>query len=176
FASGNDNVIANNTCNYNSTGILLDGSNSMIVSDSMASNTVAGVNSSGSGNIFIDNAFAAGNAADFINGGSGDKIVAYKKPLSASGQNYFYPPLINDQHTNTIVNGMGRTDLTIASTTIADVQNQYNSARSANPNNVIVLHLNGTFTVGASPLTLENNSCVLLNGTIQINSSTTAST
>src|SRR6185369_2419846 len=50
-----------------------------------------------------------------------------------------------------------------------------NSARSANPNNVIVLHLNGTFTVGSSPLTLQSDTCVLLNGTIQINSSTTAS-
>ena len=45
---------------------------------------------------------------------------------------------------------MGRTDLTISSTTIDNVQSQYNSARSSNPNNVIVLHLNGTFTVGAT--------------------------
>src|SRR5205085_5909810 len=80
-----------------------------------------------------------------------------------------------NQHTNTIiVNGMGRTDLTIGSTTIDDVQSQYNAALSANPNNVIVLHLNGTFTVGANPLKLSSNTSVLLNGTIQINSSTAA--
>jgi parallel beta-helix repeat protein len=175
FHSGNDNVIANNTCNYNGTGILLDGSSSMIVSDSMGGNGVAGVNSSGSGNILIDNVFTAGNAANFINSGSGDKIVAYKGPLSAPGQDYFYPPLVNDQHTNTIVNGMGRTDLTIGSTTVDSVQTQYNSARSANPTNAIVLHLNGTFTVGATPLLLSSNTCVLLNGMIQINSSTAAS-
>ncbi len=70
---------------------------------------------------------------------------------------------------------MGRTDLTISSTTIDSVQSQYNSARSTSPNNVIVLHLNGTFTVGATSLKLESNSCVLLNGTIQISSSTGAS-
>jgi hypothetical protein len=175
FNSGNDNVIANNTCNYNGTGILTDGSSSMIVSDLMSSNNAAGINSSGSGNIYIDNFFVAGNAVNFVNGGSGDKIVAYKNSLSASGQDYFYPPLINDQHTNTIVNGMGRTDLTISSATIDSVQTQYNSVRSANPNNVIVLHLNGTFTVGATALTLQANTCVLLNGTIQINSSTGAS-
>src|SRR5262249_18099320 len=40
--------------------------------------------------------------------------------------------------------------------------------------NVIVLHLNGTFTVSANPLRLSSNTSVLLNGTIQINSSTTA--
>jgi hypothetical protein len=175
FNSGNDNMIANNTCNNNGTGILLDGSNSIIASDAMGSNSVAAINSSGSGNIFVDNLFTAGNAANLINGGSGDKIIAYKTVLSASGQDYFYPPLINDQHTNTIVNGMGRTDLTISSTTIDSVQSTYNSARSANPNNVIVLHLNGTFTVGATALTLQSNSCVLLNGTIQISSGTGAS-
>ena len=104
-----------------------------------------------------------GNATNFTSAGSGNHVVAYKAPLSASGQDYFYPPLIDDQHaTPTIVNGMGRTDLTIGSTTIADVQNQYNAARAANPNNVIVLHLNGTFTVGSAPLTLASNTCVLL--------------
>src|SRR5262249_49154916 len=54
------------------------------------------------------------------------------------------------------------------------VQSQYNSSRTANPNNVIVLHLNGTFTVGASALMLYSNTCVLLNGTIQITASTSA--
>src|SRR5581483_5667934 len=81
-----------------------------------------------------------------------------------------------NQHTNTtIVSGKGRTDLTIGSTTIDSVQSQYNSSRTANPNNVIVLHLTGTYTVGASPLTLSSNTCVLLSGTIFNNSSTTAS-
>jgi hypothetical protein len=175
FNSGNDNVIANNTCNYNGTGILADGSATMIVSDSFAGNSVVGINSSGSGNIYIDNLFGAGNAANFLSGGAVDKVVAYKGPLNASGQDYFYPPLIDDQHSTTIVNGMGRTDLSISSTTIDSVQSQYNSARVANPNNVVVLHLNGTFAVGATPLTLQSNTCVLLNGTIQINSSTAAS-
>ena len=40
-----------------------------------------------------------GNAANFISGGSGNNVIAYKTNLTASGQNYFYPPLIDDQHT-----------------------------------------------------------------------------
>jgi fibronectin-binding autotransporter adhesin len=175
FNSGNDNYIANNTCNHNGTGILLDGSSTMVVSDSLGSNTVAGINSSGSGNIYADNLFTAGNFTNFISGGSGDDVVAYKGSLSASGQNYFYPPLVDNQHTSVIVNGKGRTDITnSATTTIDSVQSQYNTAVSANPGNVIVLHLNGTYTVGANPLTLSSYTCVLLGGTIQINSSTTA--
>jgi len=176
IAGGNDNVIVNNTCDQNGTGIGAGASNNMITSDSMGGNSTTGINSNGSGNTFVDNLFTGGNASNFTSSGSGNRVVAYKVPLSASGQNYFYPPLMSDQHTNaTIVNGMGRTDLTISSTTIASVQSQYDATRAANPNNVIVLHLNGTFTVGASPLLLSSNTCVLLNGTIQINAATTAS-
>jgi len=174
-AGGDDNVVANNTCNNNGIGIHVAGTANMIVSDSMGGNTTAGISSAGSANNFADNLFNTGNAVNFSNGGTSDNIVAYKAALSGSGQNYFYPPLIDNQHTvTTIVNGKGRTDLTISSTTISSVQSQYNSAVSSNPNNVIVLHLNGTFTVSSTPLTLQSNTCVLLNGTIQINSSTTA--
>ncbi len=176
FNSGNDNYIVNNTCDYNATGILADGSSTMLVSDLLMSNTVAGINSSGSGNIYSDNLFGGGNATNFINGGSGDDIVAYKGTLNGAGQSYFYPPLIDDQHNTTIVNGLGRFDLTDnATTTIDAVQSEYNAAVSANPGSVIVLHLNGHYTVGANPLTLSSDTCVLLAGTIQINSSTTAS-
>ena len=155
-------------------GYWLAGTATIVASDSLGANSAAGIRSAGSGNIFADNLFTAGNTTNFVSNGSGDMIVAYKGPINAAGQNYFYPPLISDQHTNVIVNGMGRTDVTNSSGTIDTVQSAYNAARAANPNNVIVLHLNGTFTVGATPLTLQSNSCVLLIGAIRINSATTA--
>lgn len=175
IAGGHDNVVANNSCNNNGTGIHAGASNNMIVSNAAGTNSAAGIKSDGTGNTFVDNLFPGGNAVNFTSAGSGNRVVAYKAPLGASGQDYFYPPLIDNQHLNGIMTGMGRVDLTIGSTTIASVQSLYNSARAANPNNVIVLHLNGTFTVGAAPLMLGSNTCVLLNGSIQINSSTTAS-
>jgi parallel beta-helix repeat protein len=175
ITGGNDNVVANNTCNNNVTGIHAAASDNMVTSNSMGTNSTAGINSNGTGNTFVDNLFTGANGLDFASAGSGNRVVAYKGPLNAPAQNYFYPPLINDQHANTIVNGMGRTDLTLGSGTIAAVQSQYDSARIANPNNVIVLHLNGAFSVGSSPLLLSSNTCVLLNGTIQINASTGAS-
>lgn len=176
FNSGSDDYIVNNSCIKNATGILANGSSTMIVSDLLASNTVAGINSGGGGNIYSDNLFGSGNATNFIDDGSGDDIVAYKGALNGSDQSYFYPPLINDQHNTNIVNGMGRYDLTDNSTTTIDaVQNEYNAAASANPGDVIVLHLKGNYTIGANPLTLGSDTCVLLSGTIQINSSTTAS-
>jgi hypothetical protein len=173
---GNDNVVANNTCNNNGTGIHAGGTKNMIVSNAIGGSSTAGISSTGTSNNFIDNLLTSGNAVTFSSGGTTDNVVAYKSAASASGQNYFYPPLIDNQHSDpVIVNGMGRTDLTIGSTTIASVQSQYDSARAANPNDVIVLHLTGSYTVGGAPLTLSANTCVLLGGTIQINASTTAS-
>src|SRR5215472_2025962 len=108
IAGGNDNVVANNTCDNNGTGIHAGATNNMIVSNSLGNNTTAGIASDGTTNNFIDNLFTAGNAANFISSGTNDNIIAYKSPVSASGQNYFYPPLIDNQHTDpAIVNGMG---------------------------------------------------------------------
>src|SRR5581483_2937752 len=128
----------------------------------------------GTGNTFVDNLFVAGNTTNFLSGGTGNRVVAYKAALNVPGQDYFYPPLIDNQHTNTtIINGMGRTDLTISSTNVDAVQIQYNTVRLANPTNVIVLHLNGAFTNSTSSLTIYSNTCVLLNGTIQATNATT---
>src|SRR5207253_1444799 len=127
-AGGNDNVVANNTCDNNGTGIHVAGSKNMIVSNSTGGNSTAGIHSTGTSGNFIDNLFTTGNAINFSSGGATDNVVAYKTGLSASGQNYFYPPLIDNQHTDPIiVNGMGRTDLTISSTSVDSVQSQYNS-------------------------------------------------
>ena len=175
-AGGNDNVIANNTCNGNSVGIDAVGTDNVLASNSVGGSTTAGIRSSGSISTFVDTLFTAGNAVRFQSGGTGNHVVAYRGALSASGQNYFYPPIVGDEHTGTIMNGRGRFDLTVNSTSLSNVQTQYNSARSAHPNDVIVLHLPGTYTVGGSPLTLSSNTCVLLSGTIQVNSSTTAGT
>jgi autotransporter-associated beta strand protein/parallel beta-helix repeat protein len=170
--SGSDNYFVNNTCNNNGTGIYAGGSGNMIVSDLFASNSVAAINSSGSGNIYCDNLFTNGNATNFLSNGSSDDVVAYQGAINAANENYFYPPLVNNQHNTTIVNGMGRYDLYDSSTgPIDNVQSEYNAAVSANPGDVIVLHLNGSYTVGSNPLTLSSDTCILLGGKIQMSSS-----
>ncbi|HSY43938.1 MAG TPA: RICIN domain-containing protein [Candidatus Acidoferrum sp.] len=170
--SGSDNYVVNNTCNNNGTGIYVGGSGNMIVSDLFASNSIAAINSSGSGNIYCDNLFTNGNKINFLNNGSGDDVVAYQGAIIAANQNYFYPPLVNNQHNTTIINGMGRYDLYDDSIgPIDNVQSEYNAAVSANPGDVIVLHLNGSYTVGSNPLTLSSDTCILLGGTIQMSSS-----
>jgi hypothetical protein len=173
--AGSDNVIVNNDANDNATGIHVAGSNHMITSNALSGNTKFGIVSAGMGNNYLYNKFGSGNAAAFSPTGTGDHIIAYGASLDGTGQNYFYPPLIDNQHTQPIADGKGRTDLMISSTTMADVQAKYNAARSASPNNVIVLHLTGTFPVGAAGLALTSDTSVLLDGTVKMDSSTTAS-
>ncbi len=64
--------------------------------------------------------------------------------------------------------------LNISSGTISTIQNSINSERSKNADRIIVVNLSGTYTVGSSPLKLPYLTCLILNGTIQADSSTSA--
>jgi parallel beta-helix repeat protein len=166
-----DSVIANNHCELNPTGLSLSSvsANNVIASNYLKSATT-GINSAGTGNTFYDNFYSSGVTTRFVSAGTGNNVIAYKGALSASGQNYFYPPTIVDNHAAAIMNGKARFDLTVGATTISSVQSQYNSARSAHPNDVIVLHLTGATYTGNATLTLGSNTCVILSGTIDLNS------
>lgn len=174
LVAGASNFISDNECDSNATGFSMTSASSanVIASNHAYSSTTVGISEAGTGDTIFENYYKT-NAADFSSGGSGNNVMAYKAALSAPSQNYFYPPIFSNQHTTTtIVNGLGRYDLTIGATTIASVQSQYNSAVSAHPSDVIVLHLTGTtYTGGNTPLTLGSNTCVLLTGTIQMSGS-----
>jgi parallel beta-helix repeat protein len=173
LAAGNNNAVTDNTCSSNATGILLAGnagatSANLCTSNTLNSNTTVAISASGIGDTIFDNTLT-GNAATLTLAGSANNIIPRKAALTV-GQNYFYPPLIDDQQAGTIVNGKARTDVTIGSTTMSSVQTQYNTARTNNPNNVIVLHLTGSSYTGDATLVLSSYTCVLLTGTIHSNS------
>ncbi|MHC5101960.1 MAG: NosD domain-containing protein [Planctomycetota bacterium] len=64
--------------------------------------------------------------------------------------------------------------LNISSGSISDIQNQIDSERSKKPDSIIVVNLSGTYTVGSSPLSLPYQTCLILDGTLQADGSTTA--
>ncbi|HVW22782.1 MAG TPA: right-handed parallel beta-helix repeat-containing protein [Opitutaceae bacterium] len=175
--SGTGNFISDNQMDGNPVGISLGSGSSgnIVASNHPYTCSTVGISEAGTGDTIFEN-YYKGNTSDFSSGGSGNHVMAYKAALSAPSQDYFYPPIFANQHTTTtIVNGLGRYDLTIGATSISSVQSQYNSALSAHPNTVIVLHLTGTnYTGGNSPLTLSSNTCVLLTGKISMPSSSTA--
>ncbi len=168
-------AITDNTIDANGVGVALDASSNanLCTSNVITNSTTAAINDAGTNDVLFQNALT-GNAANLNATGTGATVVAWRGALNAANQNYFYPPLIDDQHTAAIENGKARTDVTIGATSLATVQSQYDSARSAHPNDVIVLHLTGATYTGSSSLTLSSDTCILLSGTINLSSGVTA--
>ncbi|CAI8294024.1 MAG: Uncharacterised protein [Opitutia bacterium UBA7350] len=176
--SGETNSVYKNICDNNAIGInLLSTSRfSTVTGNSISGSSAHGIALQGSSNTVFDNSYSNNNL-DLDSLGSNNFIFASMKPLDGTGNNYFYPPTARNPHNDTaIINGMGRRDITIYSTTIDAVQLVYNAALAAYPNDVIVLNLQGTFTLGANPLSLSSNTCVLLetNASIVSDAATTA--
>ncbi|HVX30672.1 MAG TPA: chitobiase/beta-hexosaminidase C-terminal domain-containing protein, partial [Nitrolancea sp.] len=174
-AHGSASAVTDNTVDSNATGVALDsGSNANLCTSNVISNsTTVAISDAGTNDIIFENALS-GNTANLTATGTGADVIPWRGTLSASGQNYFYPPLIDNQHTSAIENGKARTDVTIGSTSLSNVQTQYNNARSAHPNDVIVLHLTGSSYTGSSSVTLSSDTCILLSGTINLSSGVTA--
>jgi hypothetical protein len=90
---------------------------------------------------------------------------------------YFNPPTINNQHNDFIRTGKARYDFVINSAddnSISNIRTAIDNAISANPNKVIVAHLNGSFLTSGTTDTLlvKDNVCILLNGIISNGNST----
>jgi parallel beta-helix repeat protein len=189
--------ITNNAIRYNNIGILADANNNLITDNQVSENETAGIQLTstsadtavmrnivshnqangidfdGTNNLVYDNTLA--NNTDLTDRSATNWVVARGTPLSATTSQYFYPPTLDNQHADPVINGRGRSDVTVSGGNVTDVQAAYNAAVTANPNNVIVLHLNGDFILdGTAPLTLGSNTAVVLNGTIHVTSKTVA--
>lgn len=172
--NANDDLIADNDVRENpSGGILLHtaSANTVAMRNIVSDNSQVGIDLDGTNNLVYDNML--NNPVNLTERAAGNWVLPRGTPLTAQLSNYFFPPTIDNQHDEPIMNDLGRTDLTLTSSTITAVQQAYDTAVQANPNNVVVLHLNGAFTVDAAPLTLASNTAVILNGSIN-NGSTTA--
>lgn len=185
--------VTNNEISHNSIGVLADANNNLISDNDVSGNIRAGVqllstssstaimrniiSHNGAGGIDFDGsdnfifANTLSNPTDLVDRSSANYVVAHGTPLNAPTSKYFYPPTIDNQHSDPILNGVSRTDITVNSGNLNDVQTAYSAAVAANPGSFIVLHMNGTFTMdGTTPLTLSSNTAVLLNGTINVTS------
>lgn len=166
----NNNLVSDNNLNGNQqAGVQLASTSSAtaIMRNVISHNQADGIDFDGSGNLVFDNTLD--NQVNLTDRSAANYVIAHGTPLSAPTSTYFYPPTIDNQHSDPILNGVPRTDITVTSGDITDVQTAYNAAVAANPGSFIVLHMNGTFTLdGAAPLTLQSNTAVLLNGAINV--------
>ena len=170
---GTNNLIADNRIEENrSGGLSLTGSsaNSAVLRNSVVDNSIMGIGLNGSNNLVYANALH--NVIDLSDQSAGNWVV----PRAGSGlqaplSQYFYPPTIDNRHSETIMNGRRRTDVAIDAATfplISQVQQTYDAARQQHPDDAIVLTLSGQFTLDGTSLLLQSHTAVILDGTIQV--------
>src|SRR5262249_44189754 len=141
--------------------------NIAVLRNAVARNS-SGIDLDGSGHLVYANDFTTANATDLIEHAGGNWIVPREQPLAAPANQYFYPPTIDNPHTDSVMNGRNRIDIDVDSSdsaTITAVQHTYDAARQQHPDDVIVLRLRGDFVLDGAPLTLGSNTVVLLDGT-----------
>jgi len=167
--------ITHNLCQGNGTGFSIAGSTTLNQWNFFVSNEIRtsseGISLGGYANVLHDNLFASDVTSPLVlrSDAGVNRIITTSTPLSATGQDYFYPPTALNRHTNPIMNGKGRTEITTAATTLSAIQTTYNTARTNNTNNVTVLRLTAPTITGDASLSLTSNTCVLLDGTIKLN-------
>jgi Right handed beta helix region/F5/8 type C domain len=171
-ADANNNLITDNQMSDNAqTGLQLTATSSdtAVMRNLVSHNAVNGIDFDGTNNLVYNNTLS--NSTDLTDRSSTNWVIAHGTPLNAPTSQYFYPPTIDNQHSDPVINGLSRTDVTVISENITAVQAAYDAARSANPGNVIVLHMNGDFILdGTAPLTLASDTAVVLKGTIHVTS------
>jgi len=174
LSEGDNNLISDNEANKNeNAGIQLSGSssNTSLLRNAVMQNRSTGVDFDGTNNLLYNNQLS--NSTDLTDRSTTNWVVAHTRSLQAHSSQYFYPPTIDNQHNDPIVNGLGRVDVTVNSSNVTAVQAIYNVTVQQNPNSFIVLHMNGDFTVDTAPLTLGSNTAVLLKGTIHVTQNVT---
>lgn len=168
--------VASNLCSGNPTGIACEGS---LTSTAKTYNFVfrneirsaqTGILLGQSRDTIYGNEFPSDvtTALSFAPGAV-NRVMQTGVPAQADGQEYFYPPTASNWHVDRIKNGQSRTDITTSAASLSAIQAQYDAARSQNPTGVFVLRLTAPEIVGDSPLALQSDTCVVLEGTIKLN-------
>jgi len=131
-------------------------------------NSAVGIDLDGSNNLLYANALS--NSLNLAEHAAGNWVVPRAgMSLQAPLSQYFYPPTIDNRHSEPIMNGRNRFDLTVdasESPTISQAQQAYDSARQQRPDDVIVLTLRGQFTLDGDSLLLQSRTAVILDGAI----------
>lgn len=164
-------TIAYNTISVCGTGVSLAKTcTETLVSYNTIQKNILGLNlNSTKTKIYYNN---CDNKTEVAGAGSNNGLVSNRgisfTEGNKAGCNYFNPPLIGNQHKDSIKTGKGRFDITLKGGDLNGIRTAIDAAHTTHPNDVIVAHLNGNFaTVNSSDsLLVKDNECLLLTGRI----------
>ena len=106
--------------------------------------------------------------------GAVNRVIQVGSTISAPSQEYFYPPTALNWHTAAIKNGQERVDVATSATTLSEIQVAYDLARSSQPGRVTVLRLTAPIITGDQSLVLQGDTCIVLEGRINLSPGVTA--
>jgi len=121
------------------------------------------------------NSIAAGVSIPLsFSSGAVNRVIQVGSTISAPSQEYFYPPTALNWHTAAIKNGQERVDVATSATTLSEIQVAYDLARSSQPGRVTVLRLTAPIITGDQSLVLQGDTCIVLEGRINLSPGVTA--
>jgi len=106
--------------------------------------------------------------------GAVNRVIQVGSAISAPLQEYFFPPTALNWHTASVKNGQDRIDISTSATTLSEIQQAYNLARLSQPGRVTVLRLTAPIITGDQTLVLQGDTCIVLEGRINLSPGVTA--
>jgi parallel beta-helix repeat protein len=183
LTNSSSNKITRNFCQGNGAGLSIAGGassnqrNFFVLNEILSSPT--GISLGGVANVLYDNLISSNVTSRLVlrtgyEAGI-NRIISTAGSFSNTGtQEYFYPPTINNPHSEAVIrNGKGRTNIETSVTNLSEVQGIYDATHTNNTK-VIVLKLTAPEITGDATLYLTSNTCILIDGIIKLNSGVTA--
>ena len=176
-----NNKVASNLCDGNPVGIRTEGVATVSTYNFIFRNSIqsasTGIVAGQSRDSLYGNEFPSGVTTPLgFAAGANNYIMQTATAVPAANQEYFYPPTASAWHTDPVKNGQIRTDLSSAATSLSAIQAAYDAARVANPGSVVVLRLTAPVITGDIPLVLQSDTCVVIEGKINLASNVAAFT
>ncbi|MEY3479362.1 MAG: hypothetical protein RIQ71_137 [Verrucomicrobiota bacterium] len=167
------NKVASNHSEGNPTGIATEGDASVSAYNFIFRNSIGsattGISAGQSRDTFYGNEFLSTVTTPMgFAAGANNRVMPTGSAVTAANQEYFYPPTASAWHAGAVKNGQLRADILSAATSLSAIQSTYDAARAANPGSVIVLRLTAPAIAGDSPLVLQSDTCVVIDGTINL--------
>jgi len=161
--------VFNNLVSGSPVAISMDAST---VRNTIASNDIrsatTGIALAGVVHTLYDNVFPSAVTTPVQTLSSNHHIITTSTGFSTTGQNYFYPPTVLNNHSATVIAGKSNTIVATAAPTFSQIQAAYDAARAANPANTIILRLTAPVIAGDTTLTLSSSTCVVISGRVNL--------
>ena len=168
-----NNKVASNLCDGNPVGIRTEGVATVSTYNFIFRNSIqsasTGIVAGQSRDSLYGNEFLSGVSTLLgFAAGAVNRVMQTGSAVPAANQEYFYPPTASAWHTDPVKNGQIRTDLSSAATSLSAIQAVYDAARVANPGSVVVLRLTAPVITGDIPLVLQSDTCIVIEGKINL--------